>query len=48
MKKYDIVQLLAQEQIILAFKKYGIEGTEQKIRKLYQMMPKIKDTMLKI
>ncbi len=47
MKQYNIIQLMAYEQIILAFQKYGIEGTEQKIKELYQTKPKIKDTMLK-
>lgn len=47
MKEYNIAQLMAREQIILSFKRYGIEGTEQKIKELYRIMPKIKNTMLK-
>lgn len=47
MKKYNIIQLMAQEQIKLSFKKFGIEGTEQKIKEIYKTMPKILDTMLK-
>ena len=47
MKEYNITQLMAQEQIILSFKRYGIEGTEQKIKELYRKTPKLKDVMLK-
>ena len=47
MKEYNITQLMAQEQIILSFKRYGIEGTEQKIKELYRKIPKLKDVMLK-
>ena len=47
MKEYNIAQLMAQEQIILSFKRYGIEGTEQKIKELYRETPKLKNTMLK-
>ena len=30
-----------------AVKKYGIEATEEKIKKLYKLMPKARDKMLK-
>lgn len=47
MKQYNIINLMAREQLILAFKRWGIEGTEQKIKEIYRNMPKIKDTMLR-
>lgn len=47
MKKYNVAQLMAQEQIILAFQRYGIEGTEQKIKQLYRETPKLKNNILK-
>ena len=47
MKQYNIIDLLAREQLTLCFKRWGMEGTEQKIKELYKTMPKIKDTMLK-
>lgn len=47
MKEYNVVQLMAQEQIILAFKRYGIEGTEQKLKELYNTMPTLKATLLR-
>lgn len=33
---YSIVDLLAKENITKAFKHYGIEGTEQVIRRVYK------------
>lgn len=47
MKEYNIVQLMAQEELKSAFKRYGIEGTEQKIKEIYNTMPTLRDYMLK-
>lgn len=47
MKKYDIVQLMAREGVINAFKHYGIEGTEDKIKSVYKSNIKLRDFMLK-
>ena len=47
MKEYTIIELMAREQILIAFKIYGIEGTEMKIKELYKSMPKVKDTLIK-
>ncbi len=47
MKKYDIVQLMAREGVINAFKHYGIEKTEEKIKSVYKYNPKLRDYMLK-
>ena len=42
----DILKLDAIFEIKKAFKRYGIEGTEQKLRELYIHMPKFRDYML--
>ncbi len=49
MKKYNIVQLMAQEELKKCFNKYGIEGTEQKIKEIYNTanMQTLKEYMLK-
>ena len=47
MKKYDIVQLMAREGVINAIKRYGLEGTEQKIKSVYKYSAKLRDYMLK-
>lgn len=47
MKHYNIADLMAQEQVLKCFKRYGIEGTEQKIIEIYQSVPKIQKLMLK-
>ena len=47
MKEYNISQLMAQEGINKAIKRYGLEGTEQKIKEVYSLMPTIRDLMLK-
>ena len=44
---YQITDVLAYYNIKRAFKKYGIEGTEQKIKEVYANMPTIRDHMLK-
>ena len=46
MKEYNIANLMAQEGIQRAIKIYGIEGTEEKIKSVYNLMPKIRDLML--
>jgi len=42
----DIVTLDATFEIKKAFKRYGIERTEQKLKELYHLMPKCRDYML--
>lgn len=44
---YHITDILAYDNIKRAFEKYGIEGTEQKIKEVYANMPTIRDHMLK-
>ena len=46
MKEYNISDILAQEGIERAIKIYGLEGTEQVIKRVYQQMPKLKKYML--
>ena len=47
MKKYNIIQLMAQEQILISFKRYGIEKTEEIIKSIYKSMPYVKWYMLR-
>lgn len=44
MKEY--INLEINQQLRKCFKKYGVEGTEQKICELYSLMPKIKEMFL--
>ena len=46
MKEYTISQLMAQEGVQRAIQRYGLEGTEQKIKEVYSLMPKTRDIML--
>ena len=46
MKEYNISEILAQEGITKAIKRYGLEGTEDKIKSVYKLMPNIKKLML--
>jgi len=46
MKEYNITDILAQESIDNAIAYYGIEGTEEVIKRVYGNMPKIKNTLL--
>ena len=41
----DVTQEMNQ-QLHKCFKKYGIEATEQKIKELYQLSPKIRELFL--
>ena len=43
----DIIKLDAIFEIKKAFKRYGIEGTEQKLKELYRLMPTYRNYMLK-
>jgi len=47
MREYNIVDFMAQQGIQKAIKIYGVEGTEQKIKSLYKLMPTLRDYMLK-
>jgi hypothetical protein len=42
----DFIQLDIQYQIKKCMRVYGIEGTEQKIKELLILMPKLKETFL--
>ncbi len=44
----DILKLDAIYEIKRAFKQFGIEGTEQKLKELYHLTPKLKYHMLEI
>ena len=48
MKKYKIVDILVIDAIDNSIKRYGIEGTEDKIKQLYAQpnMEKLKNTLL--
>lgn len=46
MKKYNIVDILIQEGIDKAISYYGLEGTEEVIKRVYSQMPKLRDNML--
>ena len=53
-KKTIIIDAIAQGMVVnmaldglcKSFKRYGIEGTEQKIRELYKNTPKLRDLYL--
>lgn len=47
MKEYWITDLMAQDNINRAIKRYGLEGTEQVIKKVYRRLPKVRNLMLK-
>lgn len=42
----NVVKVLAKEHIKRAVKEWGIEGTEDKIKELYQNMPQARDFIL--
>jgi hypothetical protein len=42
----DDVNQEIRQQLFKCFKKYGIEGSEQKIKELYQLSPKIQELFL--
>lgn len=46
MKEYNIVNLMVQEGIDRAIAFYGIEGTEEVIKRIYSDIPKIKENLL--
>ena len=46
MDEYSIPDVLAQEGIDNAIKRYGVEGTEQVIKRVYNQVPKLRDYML--
>jgi len=47
MKEYNIINLLTQEGIERAISFYGIEGTEEVIKRVYSKIPKMRNLMLK-
>lgn len=47
MKQYNIVQLIAREGIQKAINTYGIEGTEEVIKRVYKLNTHLRDYMLK-
>lgn len=46
MKEYNIINLLVQDSLEQAIKSYGIEGAEDKIKSIYQLMPSVQKFML--
>lgn len=42
----DIIKMDTRLSILRAMKHFGIEGTEQKIKELYLVMPKLRDILL--
>lgn len=44
--EYEIADVLAQEGINNAIKRYGVEGTEQVIKRVYKQTPKLQKYML--
>jgi hypothetical protein len=42
----DIIKMDTRLAVQKAIKTFGIEGTEQKIKELYVLMPKLRDLML--
>lgn len=47
MKTFNIVDILIWDSLNKAVAKFGIEGTEEKIKELYSQMPKARDLLLK-
>lgn len=48
MENYKIIDVLIWDALKTAVKTYGIEGTEQKIKELYRLMPVARDKMLEV
>lgn len=47
MDEEELVNLLIQESLQKAISHFGLEGTEQKIKELYENMPYCRDKLLK-
>lgn len=47
MDKFEISKILAQDSINKAITIYGLEGCEEVIKRVYSLMPTIRDLMLK-
>jgi len=46
MKEYNIANLMAQEGLEKAIKHYGLEGTDEAIKRAYKLHPTIQKLML--
>ena len=46
MKEYNIPDILAQEGIKNAIERYGVEGCEEVIKRVYKRVPKLQKYML--
>jgi len=46
MKEYSITQLMIQESVQNAIKIYGLEGTDEAIKRVYKFHSKIQELML--
>ncbi len=46
MKNHNIANILLQESLDKAIKQYGLEGTEEVIKRVYSSIPKLRDHML--
>lgn len=44
----ELLDILIVDALKNAVARYGIEGTEQKIKELYKLMPVARDRMLKV
>lgn len=44
----ELIELIILDNLKQAVKRYGIEGTEQKIQQLYVAVPKMQEKMLEV
>ena len=44
----ELDELLIRESLHKAVQRYGLEGTEDKIKELYKLMPVCRDKMLEV
>lgn len=47
-KCFKLIDVLIWDSLKTAVARYGIEGTEQKIKELYRLMPTARDKMLEV
>ena len=46
MKEYNIINIMAQEGLEKAIEHYGLEGTDEAIKRAYKLHPAIQKLML--
>ena len=44
----DVIELTARQHIHDALQKFGVEGTEEKIKEVYKLVPRVQEYMLEI